>query len=182
MFAAEDTLLVKWHNKSLSDTTRIISYEKYIWNEHIDKNSDSIEFHLDKLISFSKTKKSDLGLSLSLNIRGVLSIKAGRYDEAIDYFQQSIKIGNKYVRAKSQFNIAITNYYRGDFEQALKGFRKVISIYKELDSKADLASTYGNIGSVYKDLADYKMALESYNIALNIYKELNEKDKISYIY
>ncbi len=184
--SAEDSLLVKWQDKSLSDSIRLVNYNAYIWENHIDKGSDSIEFHLNKLTNFSKSKKSELGLSLNIILKGVLLLKSGEYEQALDKFQESLnkgkKNGSRLIEARSQFLIATTYYYQGIYEQALFRFKEVITIYKELDYKKDLAATYVNIGSVYKELADYKEALENFHGALHIYIKLDKKEEISKVY
>ncbi len=191
LFAAKDTLLVKWHNKSLSDSARIISYDKYIFEQHINKNSDSVEYHLEKLINFSKVTNSAIGLAVSSNIKGVLELKSGHYDKAIEYFNVGLKIGDdnnsNTIRASSLSYIAIANYYKGNYEIALKGLKHVVLLYKELQKihpgfKASLASTYLNLGSVYKELLDYNEALENYHGALKIYVELDKKVPLSAVY
>ncbi|MFA7326915.1 MAG: adenylate/guanylate cyclase domain-containing protein [Candidatus Kapaibacterium sp.] len=191
VFAAGDSLLAKWHNKSLSDSARISAYDKYIFDQHINKNSDSVEFHLEQLLNFSKAKNSYLGLSSSSNIRGVLELKSGNYDKAIEYFEVGLRIGDENksnsIRASSLSFIAIANYYKGNFEIALTDLKSVIILYKELQKKEPkyivrLASIYVNIGSVYKELANYKKALENYQGALKIYVNLDEKEQISAVY
>ena len=191
VFAAGDSLLVKWHDKSLSDSARISAYNKYIFDQHINKNSDSVEFHLEQLSNFSKAKNSFIGLANSSIIRGVLELKRGNYDEAIEYFNETLKIGNENksnsVRASAFSYIAIANYYKGEYEIALTGLERVIKLYKELQVNEPtyiekLASVYVNVGSVYKELADYKKALENYHGALKIYVDLDQKNEISAVY
>jgi len=187
--ATDDTLLVKWNNKELSDSVRTVSFNKYIWDNYIFNNSDSAEFYIEKLIKFSASKDlktSNYCITNAFMMRGVLKLKSGEYEKALNLFNQSLEKSknpiDKYNIAQSKFFIATTYYYQGNFELASVLFQEVISIYKELDKKEVLAATYVNLGSVYRDLGDYNNALQNYNGALFIYIKLDMKEEISAIY
>lgn len=187
--ADEDTLLVKWKDKTLSDSVRIHSLNKYIWDKHIYKSSDSTEDYIEKLTNSSESlelKSSNYGKANSSMMKGVLKLRKGEYDEALNQFNQSLEISknpiHKFNIAQSNFYIATTYYYKGDFELALNLFKEIISTYKELDKKESLAATYINIGSVYRDLGDYDNALQNYNGALYLFIKLDKKEQISAIY
>jgi adenylate cyclase len=187
--AAKDSLLVIWENRTLSDSIRIEAYNKYIWSNYINLNSDSSEFYIDKLYQYSITKDKKIknfGLANVSMMQGVLNLIKGDYNEALVRFEKSLETSkdplHKFNLAQSLYYIGITNYYKGDFNLAITELQETIKKYKELNKKEEIAATYVNLGSVYKELADYNKALEHYHGALRVFIKLERKEQISALY
>ena len=70
---------------------------------------------------------------------------------------------------KDNFNIAVDLAMKGDFEEPLKVFNKVINNRKSLNSQ--LYAAYVNRGNVRHHLKDFKGALEDFECAIIINQE-----------
>ena len=189
LHSEEDSLLVKWKNTKFDDSTRTIALNQYIWNNHINNKSDSADYYIEIYDKFNQTiskRASEYGQINILMMKGVIELKQGKYETALDYFNQSLKLSqkpkHKFYIARSNFFLAVTYYYMGDYSKSLKKYESVLALYKELNKPIDIAATYLNIGSVYRELTNHNKTLEYYHKALEIYEQEKMEQEISAIY
>ena len=71
--------------------------------------------------------------------------------------------------------LAIQQFNRGEFREALKNFEQVLVIVKQVSNKAAEGATLSNIGEVYRNFGEYPKALDYYQQALSIYKQVGNK-------
>ncbi len=77
-------------------------------------------------------------------------------------------------------NLAVFLDIRGFREEAILEYQKIIANDKKLNTpKIDLATSYQNMASAYKEIGDYDEAIEALNNVLRIRKSLPAKTMIS---
>ena len=101
---------------------------------------------------------------------GVMATDLGQYNEAIGYYEKSIRIEEKQNPcnhqnlANSYSSIGIVYHSIDDYPKALSSHEKALAIQQQSlpPTHSDLASSYNNIGNVYGRMGDYPKALSYY--------------------
>jgi CHAT domain-containing protein/Tfp pilus assembly protein PilF len=114
----------------------------------------------------------------SLNNIGVAYYNIGDYQNAIDYFEQALKIkklilGEEHLdNASSLNNIANTYKNIGDYQKSLKYHMQAMEIIKKTlgEEHLDYATSLNNIGNTYFYMGDYQNSLKYHMQALEIRK------------
>ena len=114
---------------------------------------------------------------------GMMHKYQGNYDEAIDLYQQSLKIeqklGGRSGIAITLHDLAAIHQYQGNYEQGVDMYQQILEIQRELGDKSGIASTLGQLGRLHEEQdADYPAALEKYHQARLIFKELHSPDAV----
>lgn len=99
---------------------------------------------------------------LAQNNLGVAYVKLGRYDEAVERFQEALALKPGRVEANS--NLADVHFRMGDYEKSLEYYRTVEKIVPA--HKA--AEIQNNIGIVYQAYGQTEKALERFQLALRL--------------
>jgi len=111
---------------------------------------------------------------------GMIKNEQGKYEEAVEFYEKSIKI-NKKILSSSHLDLAASysgigfayrNMKKKDYSRALSCYEDALLIYKMNFSPnhANLATCYNNIGFVYEGMKKYSTALTYYQKALEIYE------------
>ena len=111
---------------------------------------------------------------------GICFRKIGDYNNAIEYFHNSLhlfnQLGDKKNTANTLDNIAHIYWFKSEYSLALDHYNQALEINLEINDKHLLGRSYNNLGSVYYRLCYYDLALENFLQALHIKKELNDKN------
>lgn len=164
---------------------------------------------LSTLLAFSCANAQNFqidSLKRVLNVAEIDTVKANIYNHLASRFQESnpdstlfyadkatvlsTKIDYGFGIANSEINKGNANIILGNYDAALKFFRKAQSSYEALlkeDAsntafKNGLARAYASAGVVYSEESNYYMALENYENALKLYQEVGQKINISKAY
>ncbi|MGH9752611.1 MAG: tetratricopeptide repeat protein, partial [Blastocatellia bacterium] len=109
---------------------------------------------------------------------GVLQQGRGNYEEALDYYQRSLKIaeeiGDVESVAGSLHQIGWVQQERGNYEAALDYYQRSLKIKEEIGDVAGVASSLHNIGMVQQDRGNYEEALDYYRRSLKILEEIGD--------
>ena len=113
------------------------------------------------------------------NQLGLMAYGLGQYEEAIGYYEKSIRIKEEQNPcdhlglANSYNNIGGVYDSMGDYPKALSSYEKALAIRQQSlpPTHPDLASSYNNIGNVYDSMSDYPKALSSQEKALAIQQQ-----------
>jgi tetratricopeptide (TPR) repeat protein len=144
--------------------------------------------------SSGQEKKSFLtARAAALNNIGYVHMNKGSFDEAIGYYNSSLKIrrdiDNKYGIANSLNNLGIVYDNQGKTEEALDHYTMALKMREELDDKKGCANCISNIGLIYARQGFTVKALEWYLKALKIREEIQDKggtavslQNIAYVY
>jgi tetratricopeptide (TPR) repeat protein len=110
---------------------------------------------------------------------GRLEHDLGRYEDALTYFRQSLKIskeiGDKSGEGTTLGNIATAYHSQGDYTTALKYLEDSLKIRKEIGDKSGEGTTLNNISQIYAAQGDYTTALKYLEDSLKISKEIGDK-------
>lgn len=105
-------------------------------------------------------------LSSLYNSIGVIYFESGDYEEAIKYYDMSVKsaenAGNVKELAMSLNNIGNVKYEDHDYNSALSYYGQSVNKKTSIDYKAGIAVSLHNIGNVYRKTGDFAKALEYY--------------------
>jgi two-component sensor histidine kinase/Tfp pilus assembly protein PilF len=111
---------------------------------------------------------------------GICFRKIGDYNNALEYFHNSLhlfnQLGDKKNIANTLDNIAHIYWFRSEYSFALDHYNQALEINLEINDKQSLGRSYNNLGSVYYRLCYYDLALENFLQALHIKNELNDKN------
>ncbi|CAF2167062.1 unnamed protein product [Rotaria magnacalcarata] len=111
---------------------------------------------------------------------GGLQRQQGRYKEAAEFYQKSLKIKERTLSeddstlASIYANLGTVYINTASYPQALEYYHKAHQIFEKTLPKnhLDLATSYNNIASLYFTMGDYSKVLEYYKKALKI-KEIS---------
>jgi len=165
-------------------------------------NSGFSYFYLDMydsvLVTLNKAEKLTLQLektdSLNRfnhlsdieNIRGIIQMVKGNYDESLHHFQKAIrtfsKAGNETGEAKAYNNIAIIYRKLENYSNALKYYKNSLEIHERRKDSVNLGISYNNISITYKFLNDTSSFLEYANKAISMNEAVNNIRTLSTSY
>ena len=113
--------------------------------------------HLISYVSEIENFEKNLNIGNILNILGEIKKSQGKYNEALKYYKQSLKIRKKSLPkyhpdiANSYNNIGFSYYSQGNFDKAMTYYDKSLWIYKKSfpTDHPDIANPYNNIGLIF---------------------------------
>ncbi|MEK7450006.1 MAG: tetratricopeptide repeat protein [Planctomycetota bacterium] len=77
--------------------------------------------------------------------------------------------------ATSFNNIALIQWYQGEYTYALRAYRDSFKIMQEIGNRYGIAAAYINIGNVYRDQGDYPSALNNYNESCQVNEKIGNR-------
>ena len=119
------------------------------------------------LIGFITNEKNYETASV-LFYRGVASLEKGKYEEAIEKYNEAIKLNSNHAGLYNNRGVAKNEL--GQHYEAIDDYDKAIEL------NPNNKEAYNNRGNVKKDLGQYREAIADYNIAI----ELNPSDALAY--
>ena len=136
--------------------------------EQLDQASQYCKRAKDTVIEADLEETREVIIILNLN--GLISVKSGSYEEALERFETalsaSVKIlGDKHPdTANCLRNIGMTYFYMGDYQDAIEHFKKSKSIWEKVlyHNHPDIATSYSDIGMGYILIGDYPDALANF--------------------
>ena len=115
---------------------------------------------------------------------GMVYEKNGNYDEALKYFQSSIKIyevtDNKGRLADCYNSIGNVYIRKGDYSIAIENYQKSLKIAEQIENSQKISKCLNNIGVIYQCMGNYDLSIEYYKKSIDISEKLNDKEGISY--
>jgi tetratricopeptide (TPR) repeat protein len=90
-------------------------------------------------------------------------VQKRQFDQAIDHFNEAIRIKSNYYHA--YYNRGIAFYTMGETLAALDDFKKTVSL---IPDNLKYVTAYFNLAAIYHNLGDYQAAIENYNKAILI--------------
>lgn len=126
--------------------------------------------------------------ALELFKKGGEAKKYGRYQEAIDYYERSMKIWeelSKSLKFAGPSGVAgnlmqIGNVYAsiGQHDKALSYHEEALKIFRQLNMPDYIAMSLNDMGNIYLDIGQHEKALSCFEEALKI-EEINKTKNIS---
>jgi len=116
------------------------------------------------------------GIARDLNNIGSVYYSWGRYQEAIENFQQALKIdqelGDKSGIARDLNNIGMVYQARGRYQEAFENYQQALKIFRELNDQSRIANCLNNIGMVYYSLKQYREAEDALKESIKLIEQL----------
>jgi eukaryotic-like serine/threonine-protein kinase len=113
-----------------------------------------------------------------LNAFGVAYQRIGDIDQAIDNYNQALRIrqqlDNKLAAATTMSNLASLFAIRGDYAQAENYLRLSLTSYQLTNDQQGTSDLYNELGVLKEEQGHYQQALEYYRQSLNIRMELSD--------
>jgi signal transduction histidine kinase len=121
-----------------------------------------------------------------LDTIGLYSIHSGYYNEAIDYFKQSLilfsELKDSIWLGKVNNNIGVANWRLGNRNEALEFYQAGLYIREGIRDMKGVSTIQNNIGLIYQDWGLYDEAYIWHEKALEISLSLKDIDAIAYTY
>jgi CHAT domain-containing protein/tetratricopeptide (TPR) repeat protein len=123
------------------------------------------------------------GQASALNNIGSMYLAQTKYREALESFQTALPLrraaNDKRGEAILLSNIASVSERLGEPHVALEGYRRVLKIWQELESRGQLdkpastlAAGFNNLALAHDRIGEWQSALENYEKALSLYKSV----------
>lgn len=110
---------------------------------------------------------------------GAIYRRLERYDEALDYYEQSLAIqqemGDRPGEGNSLNNIGFLYDRLGQYETALDYYEQSLAIRQAIGDRQGEGGVFNNIGSIHHALGQYATALGYYEQALAIFQETGDR-------
>ena len=135
------------------------------------------------------------GIEIALNNMGSIYLGKGDYDQALDLYNQSLKLAKEMGHQEKMIattldGIAMIYLNKGKYNQALDLFSQSLKLAKKIGNQDGIARYLNNIGLIYSNKGDYENALyyiiqghdmlkkldaKSFQWSLNMISNLREK-------
>ena len=171
-----DSLWGVWNDSTQADTNRLEAMQDIAWHGNLYSQPDSAYYYAGLVYSMAESIGNKDWMARALNTQGASYFVHGNYDEALEYWFESLnifeEIGNKRGYAVQLGNIGGVYREQGNYEKALAYYSKPIKIFEEIDDKGGIAWSYSNIGKTYQEQGDFEQALGYHNKSLKIREEI----------
>ncbi len=132
-----------------------------------------------------ETEKSTIGIvkAGALHNLGNVHYFQGRYDEAVEMYQKSLKIsvelGDRLMIAGILHQIGMIHQDQGRYDEAVKMHQESMKIFEALGDKRGTAKTLHEMGNVHYLQGRYDEAVEMYQECMKISVELRDRRGIA---
>ncbi len=182
--------------KELIDSTEKIALqanEKFGYNSllgikgiYYDVNGvpDSAKIFFEKSLDYAQKNNFLVHQEHTLNNLGMYNWNQGNYNEALQYYFESIKVNSKIPEAKRGSldvnfnNIGLIYQEMHLFDKAVDYHNKALQIRIDKKKVQGQIASYNNLGICYKELSKNNEAKQAFEKAISIAKSID--DKIEY--
>lgn len=160
-------------------------YNKLSFSQSIIGERKKSEISLTKALEYCKKTKDKDNESFVLMSMGNLYGDMGKWDKAIEYFQDSLLIGeevnNLRRKARTIKSMGVVYLFKGDTERGYKYLKDSLKICEKIKAEALYAMVLNNIGIYYDMVGEWENAAKYYKKSLSISKKLNNIIQMSNI-
>ncbi len=145
----------------------------------------TIEFGL-KVYSLCLAENYEIGMAYSLLRIGAIYLNMSKYEKAMPYLFDSIKLSQKQgicdLQILSYITIGDIYFDIGEYEKSMDYYNSAKNISKIINNSKNYykdsfefyaAKIYNNMGEIYRILKCYEDAIIYYNLAVNLDRKLN---------
>ena len=110
---------------------------------------------------------------------GMIKLLMGYADEALKYFEESLRFSEKSGDKTKTSNIfgvfGLAYSHLGQVEKAIEYYEKALVISKEIGGRRGEAVRLGNLGNAYSDKGKVEKAIEFYDKALMVSRDIGDQ-------
>ncbi|WP_338768349.1 tetratricopeptide repeat protein [Bernardetia sp. ABR2-2B] len=136
---------------------------------------DSAELIINEVIAYSKKKNSDFGLMSGYLTLGIVKFIQEDLEKCKEYLETALELSKKLKNEKAKISILnnLGNYYykKNILDKALDYYLVSLELDKK-QPKAELATSYINIGILYKKMKAYTKAEEYFYKTFSAYSKV----------
>lgn len=160
-------------------------YNKLSFSQSIIGERKKSEISLTKALEYCKKTKDKDNESFVLMSMGNFYGDMGKWDKAIEYFQDSLliseEVNNLRRKARTIKSMGVVYLFKGDTERGYKYLKDSLKICEKIKAEALYAMVLNNIGIYYDMVGEWENAAKYYKKSLSISKKLNNIIQMSNI-
>ncbi|AKB49839.1 photosystem I assembly protein Ycf3 [Methanosarcina barkeri str. Wiesmoor] len=130
-----------------------------------------------------KNNGDKIGIATSLHNLGIILHLQGNYEEAMNKYNQSLKIdeelGERHRISMSLRFLGRIEYDKGNYDDAVKLYNQSLMIAEKLGDQSGIAKLLGELGIVLLHQGNYDEAIKLYNQSLMIAEKLGDQSGIA---
>ena len=171
--------------KELIDTVFIQTLNIYAF-EYYGIDVEKMKVLADSAYALANKTKYDNGIATSSWIYGIYYVDHGRYDTALSYYLQSLKLYEK-IGAKSGiarvYNLlGLLSMRFKDTKKALDYFNNSLQMYQAMQNQERIATCLNNIGLANSEVGKYEEAIANFSLSMKINQKLKMPHKVAVNY
>jgi len=135
------------------------------------------------LDAYQRALELDPSNWVAWNLSGHILRRLGRLDEAMEAYQQVLKLADddQSIQAVAYSNLGIIYQTRGDLDKAESFYLKSLKINEALGRQEGMANQYGNLGIIYKTRGDLDKACEAWQKSLALFTNIGAERQMEVI-
>lgn len=170
-------------NPKTSDSAKYNAYFELGW-EYVSSPSDTSFYYASKAFIYAKKLNSRFYQAKVFNLLGAYFQTKGTYAKAVDYYQNSLRIGdrinNKEIKLAALGNIGTIYLHTAKYDKALEYLQKSETISDSLNP--NLPNIYNNLSITYVGLNQNEKALLYAEKALALFDKYGNEQAKSMTY
>jgi two-component system, NarL family, sensor kinase len=168
-----------------NDSVNVLCLNELSWLFRIEK-PDSALIYATRAKSIAEKIDFKVGIATSLNRIGEINRIQGDYNQAIEKFDNALKIekeiNNSYGIARAYSQLTLLYSSIGQIEKAFNTGQLSIELWKKNNNLSELAKAYDRQAILYEYLGRFDEALNLIYSSLQIQNQLNDSTNIVYSY
>jgi tetratricopeptide (TPR) repeat protein len=130
-------------------------------------------------LGFAKTRGDRREESRFLNNLGIVYNNQGRWDDAVDAYEQSLAIcrdlDDRRGEGQTLNNLGLVYDNQGRWDDAVDAYEQSLAICRDLDDRLGEGVTLNNLGLVYDSQGRWDDAVDAYRQSLAIRRDLKDR-------
>ena len=152
-----------------------------IWGTALWRQGDNsaARARLERALALAKTwHMRDLEADSQRNL-GLVCLNEGKYAEAEDYFEQTLKMtckhGDQQCEAVALNSLGIASSSQGQFARARGFYEQSLQISREIGDRRSESVALNNLGTVLQYQGDYEGASANFEQVLRLFREVGDR-------
>lgn len=138
----------------------------------------------EKALTLNRRLEIASASALALIAQGRLAWLQGRYEIALEYYQEALDLytvaGDLGGQARVLDNLGATAWTVGEYDAARSYFERSLELYRKRDNPHGIASMLDHLGVVARDTGDLKRAREFFEQSYESMKSLGARMSLAY--
>ena len=136
---------------------------------------DSAKFYADSLKSFSLKTNNEGGIAISYFYYGLIERFKGNHYQGLKHLDNYLEYSKDSMNvAAGLFQMGVIHNAIGNYDECLKIYFRILSIYEENEMKKSIATTLHSIGHIQRKMDKYQEAIESYQKSIILKEKLKD--------